>query len=240
MSEPRADAGHASDPPRALSLRLREETRAAHERVERTASFNRLIVVRLPEPSEHASAEDQTRRDRAVNEYREIYRRFLIAAHGFEAAVERCLTASPRLAVARAVGFADENPTGVTLIRDDLASLYGNADPQPGMDALPEPRSLAELVGIEYVRRGSRAGGAVIGAVVAHNLGLTRERGATFLLRYGRETRSVIAGFKTWVDGLGLDESGTRQATASAIATFEAVERWHRKLERDFERAPGM
>ncbi|HUK64116.1 MAG TPA: hypothetical protein VLV15_12305, partial [Dongiaceae bacterium] len=77
---------------------------------------------------------------------------------------------------------------------------------------------------------------ALIGSVVAHNLGHTRERGATFLCRYGRETRSVLEAFRAWADGLALDEGGRRDAITSAIGTFQAVERWHTRLEREFGR----
>jgi heme oxygenase len=89
------------------------------------------------------------------------------------------------------------------------------------------------------VRRGSRAGGALIGSVVSHNLGFTREHGATFLCRYGRETRAVLDTFRAWADGLTLDETGRRESVAAAIATFQAVERWHTRLESEFGRHPA-
>jgi len=211
-----------------LSRRLRAGTSAAHERVERTASFNRLIVVRLPDPLAGESAGVDRRRERARAEYREVYRRFLIAAHGFEQAVERRLVDSPALGEARATGLAIECPAGFELARDDLARVFGIAAAAlPAMSDVPEAPTLAALAGIEYVRRGSRAGGALIGSVVSHNLGYTREHGATFLCRYGRETRSVLEAFRAWADG-------RREAIASAAATFHAVERWHRHLEGRF------
>jgi heme oxygenase len=221
-----------------LAARLRERTREVHERVEHTASFNRLIVVRLPDPATLVDPGERARRERAGAEYREVYRRFLVAAHGFEEGVERALAASPALAAARATGLETETPSGAALIRDDLALGFGlDAAALPRMEAPPAPATLGALAGMEYVRRGSRAGGAVIGAAVHHNLGLTRERGAAFLLRYGRETRAVIGRFKDWLDGLGLDEREADAAETAAIATFEAVERWHRALERRFETA---
>ncbi len=219
-----------------LAARLRERTREVHERVERTAAFNRLIVVRLPEASDAASEDERARRARARSEYREVYARFLVAAHGFEEAVERALAASPALAEAHRRGLALETPSGAALIRDDLARGFGlDAATLPMPEPLPVPVTLAALGGMEYVRRGSRAGGAVIGAVVRHNLGLTSADGAAFLLRYGRETRAVIDRFKRWLDALPLDAAGHAAAETGAIATFEAVERWHAAIERRFD-----
>lgn len=223
---------------RPLSLRLREDTRAAHESVERAASFNRLVVVRVPEAAPEASPADARRRERALAEYREVYRRFLVAAHGFEAGADRRVAESPALAEARAAGYAPEPMDPVARIREDLARVFG-----PGalgglaaMDGLPPLGSVPALAGLEYVRRGSRMGGAVIGAVVRHNLGLDAATGAGFLGHYGNDTRRVVTGYKAWLDGLALDERGMREAVATAVATFAAVERWHLALERGFER----
>jgi heme oxygenase len=98
------------------------------------------------------------------------------------------------------------------------------------------PLTLAAFAGIEYVRRGSRAGGAVIGAIVRANLGWDRDGGAAFLCRYGRETRALLDGLRAWLDGLALDEAGADQAVAAALDTFTAVGRWHGMLEHAFTR----
>lgn len=218
----------------ALSLRLREETHAPHARVERATEFNRLVVVRVPAPDEAAEAAERAARERALADYREVYRLFLLASYGFEAAVLAHLAASPALAAARAAGWADEDPTSTALLRDDLATVFGlpHDAPLAHMEGLPPAGSLAAFAGIEYVRRGSRAGGAVIGAVVAHNLRLTRERGASFVLRHGRETKRHLQALRDWLDALPLAEPGRREAVRAAAATFAAVERWHRRLER--------
>jgi heme oxygenase len=214
-----------------LSRRLREETRAVHERVEHTASFNRLIVVRLP-------SGDDPRLARARDEYRETYRRFLIASRGFEAAVNDALRASPAREDAARSGWAEESPDPVASIDADLAYAFGSHPPErlPSADPLPVPLTLAAFAGIEYVRRGSRAGGAVIGAIVRANLGWDRDGGAAFLCRYGRETRALLDGLRAWLDGLALDEAGADQAVAAALDTFTAVGRWHGMLEHAFTR----
>ena len=163
--------------------------------------FNRLIVVKVPSPESAASPQEREARVRALAEYREAYRLFLISAHGFEAAVVERLAGSQAFEQAKASGYADEGTPSTLLILKDLERMYGPASAVglPAMAGLPEVRSLAEFAGMEYVRRGSRAGGAVIGAVVTHNLGLDRESGASFLQQYGRDTKRVLVAFKAEV-----------------------------------------
>ena len=222
-----------------LSLRLREGTRERHDSVEHAAAINRLIVVKVPSPESAGSPQEREARVRALAEYREAYRLFLISAHGFEAAVVDRLAGSQAFEQAKASGYADEGTPSTLLIRQDLERVYGaaSAAAMPALAGLPEVRSLAEFAGMEYVRRGSRAGGAVIGAVVTHNLGLDRESGASFLQQYGKDTKRVLVAFKEWVDSLPLSEADCLAAVKSANETFLAVERWHRQLERDYLRA---
>lgn len=222
-----------------LSLRLREGTRERHDSVEHAAAINRLIVVKVPSPESAGSPQEREARVRALAEYREAYRLFLISAHGFEAAVVERLAFSGAFEQAKASGYADEGTPSTVLIRKDLERVYGNAASAglPEMNGLPEVRTLAEFAGMEYVRRGSRAGGAVIGAVVSHNLGFDRESGASFLQQYGKDTKRVLVAFKEWVDSLPLSKADCLAAIRSANETFLAVERWHRQLERDYLRA---
>jgi heme oxygenase len=233
---PRATGGATARP---LAERLREETRAAHDRVERTASFNRLIVIRIPEGKPSPTAEERALHRRAVDEYREVYRRFLIAAHGFEDAVNRRLAEPEAQRIAQRAGHSPEANEPTALIRDDLVRVFGAGAVAalPVMDGLPPVRSLGGFAGVEYVRRGSRMGGAAIGSVVQHNLGYAAGTGASFLGQYGKRTRPVVTEFKQWLDALGLDDTESRAAVENAIGTFTAVERWHLMLEREFDRA---
>lgn len=224
---PAAGAGPAHAP---LSQRLREGTREIHDHIENGAEFNRLIVVRVPD-----DGSDAARRARALDEYREIYRRFLIASYGFEVAVRTRLEASPAHAAALRAGYEPEPDDPVTRIEEDLAGL-GAHDPAPFgiMAGLPEAPTLAEWAGIDYVRRGSRAGGAVISASVAHNLGLSKESGAGFLFMYGKETKRALMALRAWLDSLPLTPAEADRSVAAAVATFAATGAWHRKLEQSF------
>ena len=220
-----------------LSVQLKEGTRQAHDHVERAASFNRLIVVRLPEADPLAAASESAR-EAQIAEYREIYRRFMIAAYGFEAGVNALLQGSTALPAAIATGFAFEAIDPLTLIREDMLRVFGVAslDDLHVMESLPAVRTLPELAGVEYVRRGSRAGGAVIAAVVERNLGLTRDHGASFIAQYGKQTRGVLVALKAWLDSLPFTAEETAVAVATARATFEAVQQYHLRLEDQFAR----
>lgn len=238
MSLANAEAAAVAVP---LSQLLREGTRERHDHVEHAAVINRFIVVKVPSPETAGTAEERDARTRALADYREVYRLFLLAAHGFEAAVVQRLGESPVHEQAVASGWSDEATPSTALVRADLEAVFGPGavGSLPVMDGLPEIRTLAEYAGMEYVRRGSRAGGAVIGAVVAHNLGLSREHGASFLQQHGRDTKRRLLEFKSWVDSLPLSETDARDAVTSANATFLAVEAWHRHLERTLIRRKG-
>lgn len=220
-----------------LSVQLKDGTREVHEHVERAASFNRLIVVRMPDAGADSELSAVVR-DKLLVEYREIYRRFMIGAYGFEAAVNAALKTSPALAAAVAAGFEFEANDPVELIRNDMRTVFGAGalDDVQVMQGLPQMRTLPALAGVEYVRRGSRAGGAVIAAVVERNLGLTREHGASFLAQYGKQTRSVLVALKAWLDALPFSETETAVVVAAARATFEAVQNYHLQLEDQFAR----
>lgn len=217
-----------------LALRLREETRAIHEQVETSASFNRLIVVNLPDDASGPATA------RAREEYREVLWMFLVAAYGFEAAVDERLRTSPALPAAIASGYRPESTHPVGLVVDDLRRLFGEACTSVLRLAggLPHARTLGEFAGIEYVRRGSRAGGAVIAHAVERNLGLGPDSGASFLGQYGRRTRAVLTELRTWLDHLPLDASQQDEAVRAALATFAAVGRWHLRLETQPPRRP--
>lgn len=218
-----------------LAQRLREETRAIHERVETAASFNRLIVVTLPADVAGADLEA------ARAEYREVLWLFLVAAFGFEAAVDERLRSSPAVGEALASGWRPEPTNPVGRLSDDVRVLWGEraASALRPADGLPPVRTLGEFAGMEYVRRGSRAGGAVIAHAVQRNLGLDAGHGASFLGQYGKQTRAVLDELRAWLDGLPLDAAAQDGAVRTALATFEAVGRQHLRIETQPPRRPA-
>ena len=113
-----------------------------------------------PDGVERIARASRLRLRRARTEYLEAYLRFLVASYRFEAAVDAALVDSPALAAARASGFAAERAEPAALIRDDLCTLFGDAELTAlgARDELAPARPLPGFAGTEFVRRGSRAG----------------------------------------------------------------------------------
>lgn len=223
----------AAPPVTTLSARLRAETRAAHEHVEHAAAFNRLIVVRIPADDDAMPAAERTRLARARAEYREVYATFLRATFGFEAAALAAIEEPATAALLAASGYPSEPRRATDLLRDDAARVFGEpaAAGLHAMDGLPPARTLPRLAGLEYVRRGSRLGGTVIASVVGPTLGLGAADGMSFLGQYGKGTRAAFDGVRAWLDALPFAPAEADEAVASALDTFEAIGRWHLRVE---------
>ncbi len=217
-----------------LSERLRRDTHGVHAIVGSVASFNRLIVVRLPDETSLATPAEVRKRTRSVAEYRDVYRKFLLATIAFESSVLASLSESPATAAVLANPlYPRETPQSVALLRADLTTVFGEpvARRAVRMPSLPVIRTIADWVGTEYVRLGSRAGTAVIAAAVECNLGLDAERGASYLCRYGPDTRSHLERLNTWIDSYALTDEDADAAVHAAIRTFEGVGVWHRMFD---------
>lgn len=196
-----------------LSIRLKLATAAIHHEIEHGSDINQKIVER-----------DQG------NGYKDIYRQFLLSAYGFENAVlEKIRQFNPsELAAAK---YPPEETVATDLILDDLNEVndvfdLGKLQTMPG---LPEIRSLAELAGMEYVRRGSRNGNSYIARIVKHNLDIGAENGASFLNLDGNQVHPRWNAFKQWLDSLEFTDDEASKAVDAAIATFRAVGEWHKK-----------
>ncbi len=217
-----------------LAERLRLETRAMHDIIESVASFNRLVRMRLDPLPDAATAAQQRQHVRALAQYRDVYRKFLLATYAFEASVLASLAESPVDAAARAhVGYPLEDPPSTTLLRADLIAGYGEpvARRAVRMPALPVIRTLPEWVGTEYVRLGSREGAPDIAAAVEHNLGFTRDHGASYLGRHGLEARAHLDRLGEWIDMHGLTGEDADEAVNAAIRTYEGVGIWRRMFD---------
>ncbi len=216
--------GHLDLPRIPLSRLLRDATSEVHAEVENGTEFNRLIVTLLPGVGS-AGLSESVRRARA--QYMQVYETFLVAAYGFETAVLDAIGSSGFLQES----YVEEAAHTPTLILRDLAELPHRKLKLGTMRGLPVVSSLAELAGVEYVRRGSRKGNAVIARSVHRNLGLTAENGAAFLNMNGRETAPRFELVRNWLDAMPLSESEREIAIASAIETFRCVGRWHKMVE---------
>lgn len=189
-----------SDP--SLSLRLREETRHAHESIE--------------------SALDLMRPDLKLGRYIELLERW----HGFEQAWSPA--AERAIGYLLPDGFLAKRKR-LPMLNADLLAL--GRTPQQ-IDALPAfPGSLLKwndrsvVLGTLYVIEGSTLGGQHVAKFIRQQLGLTPEHGVAYFSSYGpdvgvrwRETKAVLDAPPFPVNADVVVES--------AIATFDLLGGW--------------
>ena len=205
-----------------LSTRLKEATNELHHEVEHGSDVNRRIVTKVRVDGDDADAQ------RA--QYREAYIQFLKAAYGFEYAVIREVQNFMMQNNLQTYGYLPELVDSATLIREDFEMLTDEQEQLRTSNEFPEIRSLADLAGVEYVRRGSRNGNAYIAHAVRGSIGVGPENGAAYLNLDQGQTRPNWEKFKTWLDSLDLSEVEQEHAVNAAMETFRAVGRWHAEV----------
>ncbi|GJD60236.1 biliverdin-producing heme oxygenase [Methylobacterium frigidaeris] len=177
--------------------RLRTETRAAHDAIERDLAWETRVANR--------------------DDYRALLGRFW----GLHAVLEPALAASlgdaaffdPRRRLAHLV--ADLRFLGF----DDAAI---GALPRP---QLALPRHRAEAFGALYVLEGSTLGGQVIAKHIGRQLGLTAEGGCRYYAAHGRETGAMWKAFRLSL-AEEASHGKADVIVASATATFDAMRLW--------------
>ncbi|MBL0062546.1 MAG: biliverdin-producing heme oxygenase [bacterium] len=202
-----------------LSTRLKEATNELHHEVEHGSEVNRRIVTKVRVDDDDA--------DKQRTEYRDAYIHFLKAAYGFEHAVLREVKNFMMQNDLETYGYFPELVDSSVLAREDFEILTDQQEQLRAPTDFPEIRTLADLAGVEYVRRGSRNGNAYIAHAVRGNIGVGAENGAAYLNLDQGQTRPNWEKFKTWLDSLALNEQEQAQAVNTALETFRAVGRWH-------------
>lgn len=181
-----------------LLERLKAETRAEHDRIERTVDLDRLTATLAG------------------------YRAMLMRLHGFHSAWEA------KAAEVVGGDDLFRRRRKARLIAKDLARLGMDEEEIARLPRCHPPMPLsneAEAMGSLYVVEGSTLGGAVIARAAERRLGLTAETGCGFFRSYGRETAAMWRSFGTRllelsspaVDGI---------VVASAKRTFEVMRIW--------------
>lgn len=177
--------------------RLRTETRAAHEAIERDLAWETRVAT--------------------LGDYRALLARFW----GFHAVLEPALAASlddpaffePRRRLAHLA--ADLRILGL-----DDATI--DALPLP---CLTLPRDRVEAFGALYVLEGSTLGGQVIAKHIGRQLGLTAESGCRYYAAHGRETGAMWKAFRQRLAEEATRGDGDA-IVAAATATFDAMRNW--------------
>ena len=177
--------------------RLRTETRAAHEAIERDLDWETRVATR--------------------DDYRGLLARFW----GFHVVLE------PALARAlRDPDFFDPRRRLDHLAADlrflGLDDPAIDALPRAPIDP---PRGRDAALGALYVLEGSTLGGQVIAKHIARQLGLTAEGGCRYYAAHGRETGAMWKGFRQRLadQAAGGDPAAI---VSSATLTFDAMRLW--------------
>lgn len=162
----------------ALAQRLRDETRAAHERVEAALDWENRVSTRAG--------------------YADLLARLHGFHAGFEAAAEELVEPeflAPRRkahllrADLAALGWTPEAVEALPVRREDFADR-------------------AALFGAMYVLEGAHLGGQIIARHVAARLGLTPETGLAFYIGYGPRTGALWRAFQERLETESSGTSG--------------------------------
>ena len=182
-----------------LSTLLKEATNELHHEVEHGSEVNRRIVTKIRGEGAEATNEREA--------YRAAYLQFLKAAYGLEHAVLTAVNTFMLKNGLETYGYFPELADGSVLSREDIEVMTDQQQQLETPQDFPEITSVAQLAGIEYVRRGSRNGNAYIAHAIRGNLGLGAENGAAFLNLDNGLTKPNWERFKTWLDSLQLSDS---------------------------------
>jgi heme oxygenase len=110
------------------------------------------------------------------------------------------------------------------LIAGDIVAL-GFAPPTAHAE-IPETAGPVEALGGFYVFEGATLGGQHLLPIVERKLGLSADRGASYLASYGAQVKPMWQKFLATVDAHCATPQAREQAAAKARETFLALERW--------------
>ncbi|WP_203076555.1 biliverdin-producing heme oxygenase [Falsiroseomonas ponticola] len=189
-----------------LTLRLRQETRDLHDRIEANARFARLMAP-----------------DLTIAEYRLLVARL----HGHHAPLEAALDAmAHRLPACLSLHRRLNRRAAL------MADLRALGFPPAEIAALPrcEPhavRSVEQALGALYVLEGSTLGGQLIARHLHATLGIDATSGAAHVVPHGAETGTLWRDFRLALDeGAAAAQFDPDAVVAAARRAFDALDRW--------------
>jgi len=189
-----------TDEPNAIG-ELRLATWPAHQRLEKRIDFKARLATALS------------------------YRGHLERMWGFYAALE------PRLGSGVLAGVLRDYDTRrkLPLLTRDLLDL--GLRPElltrlPRCESVPACEEAAAAFGCAYVLEGATLGGRSLMPLVQTRLGLTADRGATFLASYGEAVGDMWRTFGSALNHHCRDRAQRDRANGAAVATFVALEDW--------------
>lgn len=196
------EADTASDA--GVLARLRYETRAEHEAIERSL--------------------DLVSDDLALA----TYRRRIAQFYGFYTPLEDRLQWRAEGWIQPWLDWRQRRKT--PLLLQDLEALgFGGTSRLALCEELPRLDTAAECFGCLYVLEGSTLGGQVISRHLRERLALTPETGGRFFHGYGQHTGASWREFRQAIGRFATTTTQHDQAVASARSTFESLRIWCEK-----------
>ncbi len=224
--------------PLTTSLRqlLREQTADVHAKLERSTALNQKISTKPANlKSMTKSGSELPSRVVANQEYQELYKSFLQITRALELGFEAQIDERPLARkILLSIGLELESPKASELIVADLEKL--GVDTKTSMvqiAPLPQPSTLHELLGMQYVRLGSRLGGTMIAKIAELHLGSEVPR--EFLIRHGAGVKLYVEDCFGSFERAGRSSIFDHEAIVVAQQTFKAIMRWQIETERSFK-----
>ena len=187
-----------------LLVRLRTGTAECHQRIEQNPRMRELMSPQLTLAG---------------------YGDLLLRQWEFHAALEPVLF---RILDTAATPWTPAPESRLEWLRSDLQTLGLAEPPFIGAETIgiPPLASLAAAVGALYLLEGSTLGGRLISKHLSQHLQLSPEQGMRFYHGYGDVTGAHWAKFRASLDQLHWSIPQSEEAVATAVALFEALDRW--------------
>jgi heme oxygenase len=182
-----------------LHERLRRDTRASHDELERAVDIGEQIATR------------------------ERYRVYISRLWGLHMAAETALAAFDF----RPLGFAYPVPYRSRLLADDLVNV-GVRLKHLRLSPLPQApifNGIAAALGGVYVIEGSAKGARAILPRIAASLGFDAHHGASFFAGFGRETAALWHACLAAINAIAPTSPHADQSVEAAKATFAMFRR---------------
>ena len=196
--QPPAAVAAANSPVDILS-RLRLETRADHDAIDRTLDFTSPSLTRAG------------------------YLHRLTQFFGFYQPLEALLLARSK----SGAGVWFRPRIGKTALLEQDLAFFGTA-PHTLLQCreLPRLETAADLLGCLYVMEGATLGGRVISRHLRAHLGVLPETGGRFFQGYGEDTRKMWMAMREALVTSVLNVDTADRVVTSATATFTSLRHW--------------
>jgi heme oxygenase len=181
-----------------LLVRLKAETRIAHDRIERSMDLDRRIA--------------------SPQGYRALLARFYGFHSTWEPAAEPIVADPTLFRPRRKTDLLDKDLKALGMGEDEILTL-------PRCRPLMPMPTRAAALGAMYVVEGSTLGGAIIARQVERALGLTTESGCAYFRSYGAAISPMWKSFGAALLASSSPEADD-EIVASANRTFTVMQNW--------------